>query len=425
MTRAKVLVVTYGGGHAALMAPVVRELLDRGSVDPVVLGLTTAANIYRARGIEPHGYSNYVDPARDAAALALGERLAGDVQSEAVGVSRAESVAYLGLSMADTIERLGEAAAWAEYRERGRHAFLQRGVLRRILDTERPRLVVATNSPKSERAAIEEANARGLETMQVPDMFAIAEWEAYAPFRARWFGAMSEATKRNLVRQHGAHPDRVVVTGQPAFDKRAVPPVAECIDHVHELLGIPRGAPYLLVATTLDVAKPAAMGHVTTERSQATVRALVAMAGRLADLLVVLKPHPSEAPEPYRELVRGAANFRVAPPTASIDRLIRASSGMLAASASTTVVDALCLEVPVLAVNTTGRADPIPYGDLAVPVVEELTDLEGALLRFLGDPRVRRSQAPVSAALARTNERAAENIARFVERVAEGVASPA
>src|SRR5256885_16174587 len=92
------------------MAPVARALADRGRVEPVVLGLTTAAAAYRARGIESRGYSDYVDPVRDAEALRLGDELAGDVQGEAVGGSRAESVAYLGLSMAAPIERLRPAA---------------------------------------------------------------------------------------------------------------------------------------------------------------------------------------------------------------------------------------------------------------------------------------------------------------------------
>jgi len=416
VSRPKVLIVTYGGGHAALMAPVARELADRGTVDLVVLGLTTAGAAYRARGIEPRGYRDYVDPARDVGALQLGDELAGDVQGETVGVSRAESVAYLGLSMADTIERLGEADARRAYRERGRHAFLQRGVLGRIIDRERPQVVVATNSPKSERAAIEEANARGIETVQVPDMFALAEWESYAPFRARWFGAMSDATKRNLVAQHGADPAHVEVTGQPAFDKRWVPPVAACAAYVHELLGI--DTPYLLVATSLDATKPATMGNVTTKKSHATVRALARIAGRFPDLFFVLKPHPSEATEPYAQLLSDVGTARIAPPTASIDRLLRASRGLLAASATTTVVDALCLEVPVLAVDTTGGADPIPYESLAVPVVADLDDLERDLRRFLGDPAVRAAQAPVSAALARTNERSAEKIAALIERVA-------
>src|SRR5256885_16813173 len=87
------------------MAPVARALADRGRVEPVVLGLTTAAAAYRARGIESRGYSDYVDPVRDAEALRLGDELAGDVQGEAVGGARAESVADLRLSMADTIER--------------------------------------------------------------------------------------------------------------------------------------------------------------------------------------------------------------------------------------------------------------------------------------------------------------------------------
>ena len=75
--------------------------------------------------------------------------------------------------------------------------------------------------------------------------------------------------------------------------------------------------------------------------------------------------------------------------------------------------------MPVLAVDLTGGTDPIPYASLAVPVVSDLARLEPTLRAFIGDAAVRAAQAPVSAALARTNERSAEKIAALIERIGQ------
>jgi hypothetical protein len=65
-----------------------------------------------------------------------------------------ETVAYLGLSMADLIADVGPEEAELAYRQFGRQAFLPVRTLDRILRQVAPDLVVCTNSPRAERAAV-------------------------------------------------------------------------------------------------------------------------------------------------------------------------------------------------------------------------------------------------------------------------------
>src|SRR4029077_14399351 len=232
------------------------------------------------------------------------------------------SVAYLGLSMRDVIREHGEPQAWERFDRMGRHAFLQTGTLGRIVERERPDVVVAPDSPKSERAAISVGNARGLATVIVPDLFADPAGESYAPFQARWYAAMSDITKRNLVSGHGAVPERVVVTGQPAFDKRLVPDRAACRAAVERDLGIPPAQDYVLIVTSWNpILREAGGDAPSSRRSQDAMPPL--LAALPAGLRAIVKPHPSETAEVYREAVQRHPGAVLASPAADINVLIR------------------------------------------------------------------------------------------------------
>ena len=116
----RVLFVTYGGGHAQMVLPVVSWLQRSKALDIKVLALTTAAPIFKGAGIPCLGFRDFLDFG-DAAALAWGERLLEGNNSEVTADD--ESIAYLGLSYVDLQDRLGVAGAEAAYSRHGRQAF--------------------------------------------------------------------------------------------------------------------------------------------------------------------------------------------------------------------------------------------------------------------------------------------------------------
>jgi hypothetical protein len=210
-----VLFVCYGSGHVRMVLPVARALAASGWARPLVLGLTTAATLVREAGLPLLQFKDVVRPG-DEAALAMGQRLLADLSGRVSDPE--ESAAYLGLSFADLVSAQGEAAAQARYHEFGRQAFFPLGVLRRILEQVKPALLVATNSPRAERAAIVAAGERGIPAVCLVDLFAIDEvqWIADADYGQR-VCVLNGAVKDFLVRS-GRRPDQVVVTGNPAFD---------------------------------------------------------------------------------------------------------------------------------------------------------------------------------------------------------------
>lgn len=219
----KVLFVCYGSGHVRMVVPVAQALLRSGRAQVQVLGLTTAAPVVRDAGLPLLQFKDFVEPG-DAAALARGRELAASLPSV---VDAEETAAYLGLSYAELEAEVGAEEARARYQRDGRQAFLPRRTLERILRAVQPDVLVATNSPRAERAAIEAARGLGIPAVCIVDLFAIDE--------VRWIGRSGYADKvcvlnhavRQSLLQAGRAADEVVVTGNPAFDALRSPEVAQ------------------------------------------------------------------------------------------------------------------------------------------------------------------------------------------------------
>ena len=219
----KVLFVCYGSGHVRMVLPLARALHESGRAQVQVLGLTTAAALVREAGLPLLQFKDFVE-AGDAPALEQGRALAAVLDGV---VDAQETAAYLGLSYTDLEAEVGPAEAAARYAHDGRQAFLPRRTLQRILRRVKPDLLVATNSPRAERAAIEAARSLGIPAVCVVDLFAIDE--------VRWIGqpgyadrvCVLNAAVRDSLLQAGRAPQDIVVTGNPAFDALQAPGLAE------------------------------------------------------------------------------------------------------------------------------------------------------------------------------------------------------
>ena len=210
-----VLFVAYGSGHIKMLIPVAQALATSGLARPVVLALTTAAPAARAAGLEVVQFKDFVAPA-DAPALVHGHRLMSALGAPVADAE--ETTAYLGLSFANLVAEVGLAQAEENYLQKGRQAFLPVAILTRILKKIRPDVVVATNSPRAERAAIVAAGQLGIPSVCVVDLFAIDEvqWIGDAHYADR-VCVLNDSVRQFLIAS-GRRAEQVVVTGNPGFD---------------------------------------------------------------------------------------------------------------------------------------------------------------------------------------------------------------
>ncbi|HSH92062.1 MAG TPA: UDP-N-acetylglucosamine 2-epimerase [Ramlibacter sp.] len=220
----RVLVACYGGAHVAAALPVYRELQDRG-LEPIMLALTTAADVVRQQGIPVVRFLDHVD-IEDPAISRWGAYLGEFHHREGIGISREESTAYLGAGMADLVDEIGEEAALARYRESGLNALLPAATLRRILQAERIDAVIATDSPRAERAALNAAAQLGLPSLCVLTSFPhIGLHYLKRADNGRVMCVLNERIRDQLIAA-GRRPDSVIVTGNPAFDALLGPDAA-------------------------------------------------------------------------------------------------------------------------------------------------------------------------------------------------------
>lgn len=183
-----------------------------------VLALPAATSTMRSNGIDCLGFRDFLDPAQDGDALAWGQALAQVHHSPTIGVSLEDSVAYLGMCYKDLVLRHGKDQADALLAEKGRHAFFPLTVMERVFDRLQPDLVVTTNSPRSEAAAIATANSRGVDSIIMTDLFTgLGGYQ----LQARHITFLNEVARDMFVENGLADPalSTFHCTGNPAFDK--------------------------------------------------------------------------------------------------------------------------------------------------------------------------------------------------------------
>ena len=167
---AKLLFVAYGGGHVTMLIPVAQRAFEHGH-EVIFLGLTTAQAVLAQAGIAHIGFAdlwNFAAPE----ARRYGRQLAAQLQHGGP-VPLAESEAYLGISFADLVATQGEDAATRAFADLGRRSFLPVGFLERVIAHLRPAIVVATNSPRAEQAAILAAGRLDVLSLCLVDLFAL------------------------------------------------------------------------------------------------------------------------------------------------------------------------------------------------------------------------------------------------------------
>lgn len=349
----KVLFVSYGGGHIGMVLPVMRELeaLIPGVQCPL-LALTTGH--LKAKAVRPDalGYKDFLHLVDAGAARAWGERLSeGNTSPD---VPRDETVAYLGINYLDLIAQHGEAGAAELYRAQGRYGFRPLHFMRAVLDALQPDAVVATNSPRSERTALDVAGERGLPAIGMVDLFGLDSdtYVLHDP-KPAWTCVISEGVRQRLIAR-GFPADGVVVTGNPAFDglfsadnrARAHAFLAE-----HGWQGL---RPVLFAGHWEPQAHPATpvpVGQALPREIEAVLREAVHARD---DLALIVRYHPSDWTQ-YPRLPDAARIHFSEPPREPIHPLILAAQAVVVQT-STVGLESAVSGKPVISVENSPAA---------------------------------------------------------------------
>ncbi|MGH6626573.1 MAG: UDP-glycosyltransferase [Burkholderiaceae bacterium] len=385
----KVLFVTYGSGHVKMVLPVARALAASGLAQPVVLALTTAAPVVRESGLALLQFKDFLTAA-DAEALAQGHSLMASLNGQVV--DELETAAYLGLSFSDLVAAVGRQEALARYASHGRQAFVPVRTLQRILRQVAPDVVVATNSPRAERAAIVAARELGIPSVCIVDLFAIDEvkWIG-APDYADQVCVLNDSVKRFLVAA-GRAAEQVSVTGNPGFDALFDPGLAAQGRDLRQRMGW-QGRHVVLWPAQTEPAVHPFDGRAGDPSLPGTVlQALLEWVGTRDDCVLCVRPRAGEPaidlPDDRRFVLTGQ-DWKLPPLLCATDLVVTLSStvgleGRLVGARLIQVLGSVFDEaMPVLR-----------YGlvDEAVPAAA----LAPALQRQIGQPRHGVTQATLA-----------------------------
>ena len=212
--------MSYGGGHAAIIAAVASELTRRG-VSYDLIGLTTAHAAFVRAGLAPLDVTALVEPEDEAFYAAVEQYLPSESHPD---ISPAQTHTYFALGFADLARRFGISEAHRIVAARGRKAFEPTHAFVRRFARKRPSLLVATTAPRFELAAIRAARLCGVPSLALGDHFLVGETPAITSGSyADHLVVLAHAVAQRLHAAGGALP-QLHVLGNPAFDSLAPAP---------------------------------------------------------------------------------------------------------------------------------------------------------------------------------------------------------
>ncbi|WP_157517770.1 hypothetical protein [Moritella sp. PE36] len=213
----KLLMVCYGGGHMKIIAPLYHHL--KNEYDITVLALTIAQPFMSKSGIPYVGFNDF-ECIKTNESITFGRELVKNIPNDNV-VSIAESISYLGASFSDLVTELGcVKLAHEKFIEEGRACLLPTRSLTKIIKQLDIDLVVTTNSPRAERAALIAAKALQIPSICINDNLGFfgGLLDIVENNLATKICVLSETLKGIVLNHSNLSSTDVVVTGSPVFD---------------------------------------------------------------------------------------------------------------------------------------------------------------------------------------------------------------
>ena len=346
--KPKIFIACYGAGHVSMMTPIFKKLTLDNKVEVVALALSTAKNYFTRHDVPYKTLANYKKKIVDEKSEYFGEILAKRWHMEGSGLTYAESVLYLGVSMRDLVREVGEAEAFRLLEEKGRQCFLPICTMEQVINEEKPDLIITTNAPRMERAATIVGNNKGIPTINLHDDLGFKKRDYI--LSADKISVMSEITKGNLLDQ-GHDSSKIIINGQPAFDIIQDELINFDSEKIRKENGI-GDLPCLVLGTSMVGEKGKIMD----------ITPLVCDAIEDLDkkFQLLIKPHPSKDVDAYKDFAAARSCNPIVLSDINIRELLFISEALITFH-STIMIESVLIGKPLISVNITGEPNPVPY----------------------------------------------------------------
>lgn len=286
----KLLITCYGGGHVKIVAPLYSAL--KSQYDITILALTTAGHYFEKQNIPFIRMSDFEELLNDKV-LKYGEKLIDKSSSNAI-VPLKESIAYHGLSFSDLVDDLNsEVLAQKKFDKYGRACFLPVTTLSYIIRELRPDLVIATNSPRAERAALIASKDMSIPNICINDNIWI-EGGARQVAELNCIDllcVLSKEVKASLLKATSFPEEKIVITGTPVFDN------LKLLKNEIVLIDKIKNTKKVILLADCDLPKynslyPGVSGDETLGNR---IRSELDRLAKKNDWKVIFRPHPSQS----------------------------------------------------------------------------------------------------------------------------------
>lgn len=362
MRSPKILCVCYGGGHVKACLPVLNLLSKRGW-DVEILALTTAFDEARRGGFAPWRALDLIESG-DEGILESGRSLAQNmIVNGAIPIE--ETIAYLGFGFHDLIQDYGPQKARRIFESRGRGAFEPRLMVSRAINRAQPDVLLATNSPRAEKVAIQQAQSLGIPSVMLIDLFASDEhaW-LHDPNYADYICVLSEAVRTRLIAS-GHSDKKVFVTGNPSFE-----PMLRLRAEREKREGARK-------RIVLFASQPLPIKDNDVKLS--VQRSLLKIASKQPGWEVRARPHPSETPNDYAWIRPPLKRSQ----DASLYQDLN-DADVLITHGSTVGLEAALAGIPVVQILGSAVSEMAPFHELGVATpIQNLDEFEAVISQSL------------------------------------------
>lgn len=172
------------------------------------------------------------------------------------------------------------------------------------------------------------------------------------------------AMKKTLVDQ-GINPNKIVITGQPRFDILLDYKNKNMKKKIYSFLNLSPQTKLILLIT-----QPFVEDKIWTEKDRERfVSIILDSIKNLSQCQLVLKIHPRENIKSYHNILKkvGAESVPIIKDQIPLYELLNACNLMMTVS-STTALEAMILDKPVITVNFSGNSDLLPYAKFGAAI---------------------------------------------------------
>lgn len=280
----EVLLAAYGGGHVNMIIPLYQKLTLL-NVDVHIFAFTMAQEKLKELNIPFLNYQDFLHLYEEVNILNIGEELCKNIELHPA-IEKEESFAYMGVGYMDLVHQYGEEEGRKIFEKNGRKNFLPIYFMEKVLNHLSPRLVIATNSPRSEKAILLAAKNKGFKSICLVDMFDKYEIEdrlGDPDYASKMFVSL-DIIKQNLIIK-GWDKEKILVTGNPAFDSMFDKSLQSRSDNLRKKLKLENKKVILFVKNYYEL---------TIVAEEKMLEALLEYKKNNTGIEVICRPHPND-----------------------------------------------------------------------------------------------------------------------------------